>query len=217
MADLEISQYVIAAICGCWRRESGVNPAIWESLIPCAWDYEYEYTHRGGYGLGQWTNVGTPHGRLWDMHEWFVSEGLTDGDGDGQLQYVIVEDYWVTTSYGGRSPRLGCRTLEEFLTSPSQSLEDLVWDFLACWEGVAGDHYTERLGYAHDALRFIIQHKDDDVQWDWIADNRYLSISETHNNIMVVFERIGKWKQPKKKGMPLWMMCRRSGFKIVSY
>ena len=36
MADLEISQYVVSAICGCWRRESGVNPAIWESLIPCA-------------------------------------------------------------------------------------------------------------------------------------------------------------------------------------
>lgn len=217
MADLEISQYVVAAICGCWRRESGVNPAIWESLIPCAWDYEYEYTNRGGYGLGQWTNVGTQHGRLWDLHTYVTSQGYSDGDGDGQLEFLLEEDYWAVANYGGRSPRLGCRTLEEFLTSPSQSLEDLVWDFLACWEGVEGDNYSLRLGYARDALRYILLHKDDDVQWDWISGNRYLSLNETHNNIMVVFERIGKWKQPKKKGMPLWMMCRRSGFKIVPY
>ena len=209
MADLEISQYVIAAIRGCWRRESTVNPAIWESLIPHDWDYEYEYTNQGGYGLGQWTNVGTPYGRLWNMHQWFVSQGLTDGDGDGQLQYVIEEDYWVVSPYGGRSPRLGCRTLEEFLTSPSQDIEDLVWDFLACWEGVAGDHYSERLGYARDALRYIIQHKDDPVTWQWISGNRYLSLNETHNNIMVVFQNMGKWKAGKDKGMPLWMMLRK--------
>ena len=218
MADLEISQYVIAAICGCWRRESTVNPAIWESLIPCDWDYQYEYTHRGGYGLGQWTNIGSQYGRLWNLHEYVTSHGYIDGDGDGQLEFMVYEEqYWaVPARYHGRSPKLGCRTLEEFLTSPSQDIEALVYDFLACWEGVEGDHYTERVAYARDALRYIVQHKDDSTIWDWIASNNYLSLNDIHNNIMVIYQRIGKWRQPsKEKNMPLWMMLRRRQGKII--
>ena len=205
MANIEISQYVIAAITGCWRRESGVNPAIWESLIPCAWDYQYEFTNKGGYGLGQWTNYGTPYGRLWDMHQWFVSEGLTDGDGDGQLEYMLVEDYWTPSS---RS-RLHFNTLQEFLTTENQSIEDLVWDFLACWEGVPGDHYAERLRYAKAHLRYITEHKDDPQTYSWISGNRYLSEAETLNNVMVVFRNLGKFKPRRNKKTPLWIMLRK--------
>ena len=213
MANIEISQYVVAAITGCWRWESGVNPKIWESLIVKTWDYQYgdDGPHQGGYGLGQWTNVGTPHGRLWDMHEWFIQQGLTDGDGFGQLEYFLVEDYWTPKT----NTRFHFQTLQEFLESQSPNLEDLVWDFLACWEGVTGDHYTERSRYAREHLNYIIQHKDDGQTYNWIDGNRYLSLNETLNNVMVVFQNIGKFKPSKKdKKMPLWMMARRRPFTI---
>lgn len=182
-SNLTISAYVIAAICGCWTRESGVNPAVWESLVPCAWDYEYEYTNQGGYGLGQWTNVGSSHGRLWDMHTWVNNNGYADGDGYGQLEYMLVENHWKNYP----SPRLGYRTLTQFLQSPSNNLNDLVYDFLACWEGVEGDHYAERCGYASDAFNHIMQHAGDGNTYNWIATNNYLSSAQTLNNVMVVY------------------------------
>ena len=182
-SNLTISAYVIAAICGCWTRESGVNPAVWESLVPCAWDYEYEYTNKGGYGLGQWTNVGTSHGRLWNLHTWVNANGYADGDGYGQLEYMLVENHWKNTP----SPRLGYRTLTQFLQSPSNNINDLVYDFLACWEGVEGDHYAERCGYASDAFNHIMQHAGDGNTYNWIATNNYLSSAQTLNNVMVVY------------------------------
>ena len=182
-SNLTISAYVIAAICGCWTRESGVNPAVWESLVPCAWDYEYEYTNKGGYGLGQWTNVGESHGRLWKMHEWVNANGYADGDGYGQLEYMLVENHWKNAP----SPRLGYRTLTQFLQSPSNNINDLVYDFLACWEGVEGDHYAERCGYASDAFNHIMQHAGDGNTYNWIATNNYLSSAQTLNNVMVVY------------------------------
>lgn len=181
--NLTISAYVIAAICGCWTRESGVNPAVWESLIPCAWDYEYEYNSKGGYGLGQWTNVGTSHGRLYNLHDWVTSNGYVDGDGYGQLEYMLVENHWKNYP----SPRLGYTSLTQFLESPSNNLNDLVYDFLACWEGVEGDHYAERCGYASDALNHIIAHAGDGNPYSWIATNNYLSTAQTLNNVMAVY------------------------------
>lgn len=189
------SKYVIAAMCGCWRRESGVNPAIWESLIPCSWDYEYEYTHKGGYGLGQWTNVGTQHGRLYNLHTWATANGYADGDGNGQLEFMLHEGYWTNSSQS----RLGYTSLNQFLASTSTNLNDLVWDFLANWEGVAGDHYSQRCQYAQQALDYIDAHAGDGNTYTWISGNRYLSTAETNNNVMVVYNYLngeiptGQW------------------------
>jgi hypothetical protein len=226
MAELEVSQFVVSAICGCWQRESGVNPAIWESTIVKSWDYVYgtDGSNQGGYGLGQWTNTRNPSTgvvswRLLDMHNWFVSQGLEDGDGDGQLEYLLVENHWNTSRYSNGSPRLHCHSLEEFLNSTSQNLEDLVWDFLACWEGVAGNAYALRCTYARQILSFIQEHANDGVTYEWISGNRYLSVSETHNNAMVVFQRIGRIfpHKPQKNKMPLWMMCNRNRNKDVLF
>lgn len=182
--NLNISKYVVAAICGCWWRESNCNPKIWESLIPCAWDYEYEYTHKGGYGLGQWTNVGTSHGRLWNLHDWCVNNGYTDGDGYAELNYVYVENVWNTSN----PSRLGYNTLTEFLESTSTSTDDLVYDFLSRWEGVPNDHYSERCQYASQILSYINAHENDSTNWQWIDGNMYLSTTHIYNNAMVIFK-----------------------------
>ena len=49
--DVRPSHYVIAAMLGNWQQESGVNPGIWESLIPCPWDYMHTMNPLAG-GLG---------------------------------------------------------------------------------------------------------------------------------------------------------------------
>ena len=189
-SNLTISAYVIAAICGCWTRESGVNPAIWESRIVKTWNYVYgtDGSNQGGYGLGQWTNTrnqntGVVAWRLRDMHTWVNNNGYADGDGYGQLEYMLVENNWVHSP----SPRLGYRSLTQFLQSTSNNINDLVYDFLACWEGVEGDHYAERCGYATDAFNHIIQHAVDGNTYNWIATNNYLSSAQTLNNVMVVY------------------------------
>lgn len=193
--NLKVSKYVVAAMCGCWKRESGVNPAIWESLIPCAWDFQYDYTNKGGFGLGQWTNVGTSHGRLYNLHTWVTDNGYGDGDGDGQLEYILVENYWTPKP----AAHLGYQSLSEFLESNSTSIDDLVWDFLACWEGVTGDAYDERLLWANTFLTYINEHQHDQTTWSWIAGNNYLSTDEMCNNVMVIFKYMSG-------GFPWWLV-----------
>lgn len=181
--NLNISKYVVAAMCGCWWRESNCNPKVWESLIPCAWDYQYEYLSKGGYGLGQWTNVGTQHGRLWNLHQWCINNGYADGDGYGQLIYVYVENVWNTDN----PSRLGYNTLIDFLQSTSTSTDDLVYDFLSRWEGVPNDHYSERCGYATTILNYINAHMNDGTNWSWIDGNNYLTTDQICNNAMVIY------------------------------
>lgn len=203
MADLEISQYVIAAICGNWWWESSVNPTRYENDQPVDW-----HVLNRGYGLGQWTNTGgNINGRLWSLHSWVTSNGFSDGDGDGQLEYLIAEDYWTPKS----ASRYHYQNLTQFLTSSEQNVTNLTWDFLACWEGITGDRFTERKQYATRALRFIEEHKNDGITYNWITYWGRLDDNDALNNVMVIYQRLGKWRPPKKdKKMPLWMMLRRN-------
>lgn len=183
---INASPYVVASMCGNWWGESQVNPAIWESLIPKTWDYIYgtDGPNMGGYGLGQWTNVGSSTDRLWNLHTWVTNNGYQDGDGDGQLAYLPVENHW--NNYP--SPRLGYNTLTEFIESDSTSLSDLTYDFLICWEGIGSSDFNRRYGYAQQCYDYILQHQNDDPsQYQWINGNRYLSESETLNNVMVIW------------------------------
>lgn len=178
------SDYVIASMCGCWKRESGVNPGIWESLTPCAWDYQYEYTSKGGYGLGQWTNVGTPHGRLYNLHTWVTSNGYSDGDGAGQIAFVKAEAHWTNSG----QTRGSYTTLQEFLDSDSTSIDTLVWDFLANWEGVPGDNYDERVDAANKFYVYIQAHKNDNPEsYTWYSANTYTSETQMLNNVMCIY------------------------------
>lgn len=199
--NMKISKYVVAAICGCWWRESNCNPEIWESLIPCTWDFEYDYTNKGGFGLGQWTNIGSQYGRLWNLHDWCQSNNYADGDGYAELAYLLVEDVW----YTGNPSRLGYTTLTEFLESSSTNLDDLVYDFLSRWEGVPEDHYDERCEYAEQILDYINEHMHDQTQWQWISGNRYLTDDEIYNNAMVIFQFMSQSKSRQQHHMPIWM------------
>lgn len=198
------SIYVIAAMCGCWYRESGVNPGIWESLIPCAWDYEYEYTSKGGYGLGQWTNVGTSDGRLYRLHQWVNANGYTDGDGNGQLAYITTEGYW-NGAYDGTGDNAQTRgsygSLANFLNSNSTNIANLVWDFLANWEGVPGNAYSERLEWADKILTYLQAHAGESASWT--SKNNYLSESQTYQNALCVYNYFSGYTpdpEPKPEG-----------------
>lgn len=176
------SAYVVAAMCGNFVAESNCNPGIWESLIPSTWDHEYQYDGIGGYGLGQWTNVGTQYGRLWDMHTWVTSHGYVDGDGNGQIAYIPVENVW----YSGSS--LGYSTLADFLSSTSTDLYSLTYDWLVCWEGIGSSQISTRYQYAAQIYDFIYTHQNDNPSdYSWISTNDFLDWPDIYNNAMCVY------------------------------
>lgn len=179
---LSVSAYVIAAIAGCFKRESGLNPGIWEGLVVSQWT---DLLH--GYGLGQWTNTdGDTHGRLYQLHEYVTSHGYLDGEGDGQLEFFVHENVW----YNDSSTRGNYHTLQEFLSSDSTNIADLVWDFLANWEGVPGDAYQERLEAAQAFYDYIEEHKTDDPRtYAWFTSNQYLGFMSAQQlgNLMMIY------------------------------
>jgi hypothetical protein len=172
---------VVAAICGCFWVESNVNPGIWESLKPTSWDHQYAFDGIGGYGLGQWTNYGTPHGRCYNLHNWVTSHGYADGDGNGQLAFLIAENYWTSGNYSGAYP-----TLTAFLKSTSTDINGLTAQWLACWEGVPGNALYARQMHALDICNYLKSHKDDDVTW--VSSNTFLAESQILNNSVCVWK-----------------------------
>ena len=172
----DYSFYVIAAICGNFWHESSLNPAIWESLSAGDWTSTMK-----GYGLGQWTNVGSTHGRLYNLHQWTHSKGFADDDGDGQLSYLVYEDYWTPhTDY----PQF--QTLTDFLTSNSTDIATLTHAFNRCWEGIHDSSWDVRVTYAQNVYNYLQSHYTDSV--NWIKGNRYLSDSERYNNSVKVYQ-----------------------------
>lgn len=210
-----VSAYVIAAMCGCFKRESGVNPGIWESLTPTTWDHEYNYDGIGGFGLGQWTNVGTPYGRCYNLHEWVTSNGYVDGDGNGQLAFLIHENYWTDSN-----SIFGYATLTDFLSSTSTDIDALTAEFLACWEGVPGNALEERQQAARAFYSYIDAHKTEpSSSWNWTSGNFYLGYlsNDQYANVMCAYWFLNGYVPPgpgpapgpkKRKGMPIWMMIR---------
>lgn len=178
---MSVSAYVIAAICGNFAHESNVNPGVWESLIPSTFDHQYEYDGIGGYGLGQWTNVGTPHGRLWNMYSWVTANGYTPSDGNGQLAFVVHENVWYnyTVTYN---------SLYDFLNSTSTDLYQLTYEWFRNWEGINDGSFSSRYSHAQTFLSYINEHANDDPStYEWISSNEYLSTSQMCNNAMCVY------------------------------
>ena len=172
----DYSMYVIAAMCGNFWQESTINPAIWESLNVGSWTSTLK-----GYGLGQWTNYGTTHGRLYNLHQWTHSKKFADDDGDGQLAYLVYENYWIYNSAYSQF-----NSLSDFLSSTSTDLTTLTHAFNRCWEGIHDATWDDRVTYASTVYNYLTTHYNDSVSW--IKGNRYLSDSEKLNNAVKVYQ-----------------------------
>lgn len=225
---MAVSIYVVCAMAGCFKRESGVNPGIWESLIipPDGFYHVYQFDHIGGYGFGQFTNV--PFGNVvsWrcrDYYEWCVSHNHDPADGNAELEYICnVERVWMGPDNDHPSI-LGYTDIDQFLLSTSQNLDALTTDWLSQWEGVPGDNLQERLDAAHRFFNYVRQHKDDDPStYTWVSGNFYTSDAQMLNNVMCMyfyFQGYDPGGDPtptptpgKTTKMPLWMYMKRLPF-----
>lgn len=210
--SLTVSDYVIAAICGNFWRESTVNPGIWESLIPSTWDHVYNYDGIGGYGLGGFTNIaGATVQRLLAYHDWCVANGYSEDDGNAQLYYIIfVERCWKAIYQNDE--------FDVWLNSTETDLYQLTDDWCRWWEGNPGDHMDERFAHAQTAYDYIQQHKSDDPSgYTWVTGNFFCSEPQILNNIMCLYFWFTSYytpgggsggKKERNKRLPIWMMLR---------
>ena len=197
------SDYVISAIAGNWTVESAINPGAWEGYITTgAFNHQNE-----GYGLGQWTNVGTNYGRLWNLALYANQNNLQVSDGNTQLAFFEYEQYW---SASGST----FANLDAFLNSTSTNISDLTEEFLLHWEGIGTQTLADRIQYANDAYAYIQLHKSDDPSlYSWISKNEPLTTTEKNNNLMCMYFVLNSATNPtppvrEKKSMPLWMMLK---------
>ena len=199
-----ISFQVIAAMCGNFFQESGVNPGIWESLTPRPWDAIWS-NNTGGFGLGQWTNVGTPHGRCWNLHEWVTSNGYADGDGYGQLAFLLHENAWMPNSV---SPS-AYSTLEEFLTSDSTNINELTKEYFYHWEGINNGTLSQRQQFAQRAYAYITEHYGDESINTWTSVNAYITETQALNNCVLIARYLSSGYIPiYTGGFKIWMAKR---------
>lgn len=199
-----ISLYVIAAICGNFYQESGINPGIFESLTPVAWDAMY-YNHTGGYGLGQWTNTAADSMRLLNLHNWVTSNGYADGDGYGQLAFLLHENAWNASSV----QQSAFSSLQDFLTSDSTDIDMLTKEYFWHWEGINDGTLAVRQSKAREIYNYIAQHYGDENITTWISGNRYLSESERMNNAVLIARYLSSGYIPEYLGaFKIWMAKR---------
>lgn len=199
------SLYVVSAICGNLWQESNINPGLWEGRRVGTFD---ELKH--GYGLGQWTNTGgDTHGRLWQMADWMTSNGYPTDDGNGQLQYIIVEDTWYPTQEAS-----AFANLTEFLNSPSTDLTMLTHAWNIGWEGIHDASWDLRVEHAFNLIGYIQTHANDASINTWVAKNDYLTQDEIYNNAVLVYRYLsaggggGGTPSKDKKKMPVWMWIK---------
>lgn len=201
---MSISVYVISAIAGNFWQESGINPGIWEGLNVVSWT-----TQMHGFGLGQWTNVGTSQGRLYKLHEYLSTHNYSDDSGEGQVKFLIEEDYWTSQAEAS-----SYSSLTDFLNSDSKDLTHLTHAYNIGWEGIHDGTWDDRVTYAKNCFDYIQEHYDDDQITEWIAGNRFLSIQERLNNAVMLYRMLSGDLPPdpdqptggKKRKMPVYMM-----------
>ena len=178
---LKVSAYVIAAMCGNFWTESTINPGIWESLNEQT-DYTVQYV---GYGLGQWTNVGTGQGRLYNVMNFLKKHNYPITSGDGQLEFLLEENYW------SHADSYGFDSLRNFLTTDSKDIVMLTHAWNWCWEGIHNNSWDARAQQAQECYNYIIAHKNDTNIKNWIYVNRFLSTDERFNNAVMIYRWFG--------------------------
>lgn len=175
------SIYVIAAICGNFWTESGINPGIWESLQVSSWT-----SLKHGYGLGQWTNTGgNTQGRLYQLHAWLSANGYDDDSMIGQLNYITVENVW----HKGTSAQKAIKyeTLSDFLNTTDTDLNYLTKAWLLCWEGINNGTLNKRQNQARQCYNYIIEHINDEVT-TYYSSNTYQSTDKRLHNALYIYK-----------------------------
>lgn len=210
------SAYVIAAICGNFWTESGINPGVWESLTPVAWDALWS-NNTGGYGLGQWTNTnGNTEGRLYQLHKYLESNNYADDSMEGQLAFIKFENVWhKNTDY---QKEITFNSLTEFLQSDSTDLDYLTKAWLYCWEGIDNGTLSTRQANAKKCYDYIVAHMNDTAITTYYHSNSYLSEDQRLVNAVMVYRLFGGVSggggtvvppsQQVRTGMPIWMMVK---------
>lgn len=164
-----------------------------------------------GFGLGQWTNTGGDrHGRLYKLHEYSVDHG-GDGSMEAQASYILQENVWHKgTSYQQSVPY---NTLDEFIHSDSEDIDELTKAWFYCWEGIDDGTLSTRQANAKKVYEFLLDHEGDEST-SYQSSNTYLSDSQRLQNSLALFNLFGGVvihdgvKQHKVRQMPVWMMIR---------
>lgn len=191
-----VSLYVISAICGNAWKESQINPGLEES-------------NGVGYGLFQWS-----YERRTAFESWMVQNGYAVDDPNGQVQYLMVENFWSTQ----RAQELGYpfASLTEFLESTSTDIEMLTRAWEDCWE-ISGDdeeQIQQRIDWANECFAYISAHAQDTSIFEWYISSNYITDEQTLNNAVMLYRILsaggggGGTIGEGEKGMPLWMKIR---------
>lgn len=208
------SEYVVAAICGNWKREGIMNPGQWEFGKPMAPPWDAIYPAVGGHGLGGWTNVSGSLNLL-NLHNYLISHGYDDNSGPGQLDCFIDEPWWNRFSVAAQFT-----DLNDFLASQSTDLEMLTHAFYNGWEGLPDDWeyggLELRQEYARWALDLIRTRANDSSITEWkvlVTNTSALSLEDQANNVIMVYRYLsagggGGGSPWRRKGMPIWMMVK---------
>lgn len=186
------SIYVVSALCGNSWRESGINPGINE-------------VGGGGFGLFQWTG-----GRRDSLEEWLTDNGYSVTDGNGQLEYLIAEDFW-------QGEFNGITSLSAFLSSQSTDIAMLTEAFMRCWEIPGVPELQERIQRANQCYEYIRENANDTSINSWITSNTYLTENQSLNNAVMMYRYLsagggGGGTFYRSRRLPVWMMNRRNYF-----
>lgn len=204
------SEYVVAAICGNWKREGIMNPGQWEFGKPMAPPWDAIYPTVGGHGLGGWTNVSGSLNLL-NLHNYLIQNGYDDNSGEGQLECFVNEPWWNRFSVAAQFT-----DLNDFLSSQSTDLEMLTHAFYNGWEGLPDDWeyggLELRQEYAQWALNIIRTRANDTTITDWkvlVTNSSALNLEDQANNVIMVYRHLssgggGGGTKVKKKKLPLW-------------
>lgn len=186
---MSVNVFVVAAICGNWWVESGVNPGIWENLTVGA----------PGYGLGQWTDITTQSGSVYrrtQLFNYLSANGYAQDSGDGQLAFFLYENYWIPgSSYYGNL----FTDLQDFLSyvpaSPTnQELETLTYAFQQGWEMPIAAQPI-RYQYALDVLNYLVNNINN-PRVPWVSGNYYLPAGDRYSNCMLIYDYLNGYIPP---------------------
>ena len=206
------SEYVVAAILGNWKWESGFNPGQWEFGKPMAPPWDAIYPAVGGHGLGGWTNVSGSL-NLYNLHTYLLANGYDDNSGPGQLDSFLYNSWWNVFGAASSYP-----TLEDFLKSTSTDLNALTHAFYNGWEGLPDSEGTlpQRQEYAQTMLTLIRNRANDTTISTWYVDvnnTHLLPEDQQENNAILIYRYLssgggggGTPTEKKTRKLKVWQM-----------